>query len=363
MRTPDPTRSKFALHGPAIEIACEVPAMAGQIRRLFEPFAVNGWPEGFIPTIGIIRPYAQSEVLRHLSPTARPVHTGAELIELYEDGDRFWLVDDRWGMCGGQPHPRPVPQLGDTQPARRRRPRRGDGRSSGRSPSSCGAKGLYLLPAVSVVRDGWAVMIICPFSIESELVALIRAGYKVIGQRWTAVREEDGRLALLHLPGADRAVVRPPPALQLRDAASVAGHDLGRPVVRVHRLLAEPRVLRRRPRRRRRPPGQRRLHPRRRPRRRAGRPPPRLADRRTSPPPQVRPAPAQARPARPRLRAATVPQPARPARPPAGAARHARGQDGQRHRPRAGDDAVGRTPAGRRRCGLVRTRVAARRAT
>ena len=42
MRTTDPTRSKFALHGPAIEIACDVPAMATQLRRLFEPFAVNG---------------------------------------------------------------------------------------------------------------------------------------------------------------------------------------------------------------------------------------------------------------------------------------------------------------------------------
>ena len=99
MRTPDPTRSKFAVHGPAIEIACELPAIAGQIRRLFEPFAVHSWPEGFIPTTGIVRPYAQSEVLRHLSPVARPVRAGAELIELYEDGDRFWLVDDRWGIA------------------------------------------------------------------------------------------------------------------------------------------------------------------------------------------------------------------------------------------------------------------------
>jgi hypothetical protein len=63
------------------------------------------------------------------------------------------------------------------------------------------ARGVHLLPAVSVVRDGWAVLIICPFTLEAELVAMIRAGYKIIGQRWTAVREEDGRLALLHLPG------------------------------------------------------------------------------------------------------------------------------------------------------------------
>ncbi len=52
------------------------------------------------------------------------------------------------------------------------------------------------------MRDGWAVLIVCPFTLESELVSLIRAGYKIIGQRWTVLREEDGRLALMHLPGA-----------------------------------------------------------------------------------------------------------------------------------------------------------------
>jgi hypothetical protein len=195
------TRSKFALHGPAVEIACAVPEVARQVRRLFDPFAVAGWPAGFVPTVGVVRPYEQAEVLRHLSPDARPVPGAPDLMELYQDGDRYWLVDERWGlaevnMLRGQfrswilPAPRvdavrctelavvwPLAQL-------------------------LRAKGVHLLPAVSAVRDGWAVMILCPFTLEPELVALVRAGYKVIGQRWTAVREEDGRLALLHLPGA-----------------------------------------------------------------------------------------------------------------------------------------------------------------
>jgi hypothetical protein len=51
------------------------------------------------------------------------------------------------------------------------------------------------------VRDGFAVLMICPFGLEPELTAMIASGYKVIGQRWTALREEDGRLALLHMPG------------------------------------------------------------------------------------------------------------------------------------------------------------------
>ena len=68
-------------------------------------------------------------------------------------------------------------------------------------------KGLHLLPAVSVARDGWAALIVAPFGIEPELGVLVDAGYAVVGQRWTAVREEDDRVALLHLPGwVERAV-------------------------------------------------------------------------------------------------------------------------------------------------------------
>jgi hypothetical protein len=197
----DPNRSKFALHGSAIEIACEVSEMAPQLKRLFEPFAVQRWPEGFVPTVGIIRPYTQSEVLRHLSPTARPAAgVSAEVMEVYEDGDRFWLVDDRWGMAEinlirGQFRSWIVPNC------RLDAVRIAETAILWPMAQLLRAKGLYLLPSVSVVRDGWAVMIICPFTLEAELVAMIRAGYKVIGQRWTCLREEEGRLALLHLPG------------------------------------------------------------------------------------------------------------------------------------------------------------------
>ena len=216
----DPTRGKFALHGPPVELACSVPAVSEQIHRLFDPFAVTSWPAGFVQTVGIVRPYAAEEVLRHVSPVARPFTGAEDLMEIYQDGDRFWLVDDRWGMAEvnmirGQfrswvlPNPRvdavrcaelavvwPLAQL-------------------------LRAKGLYLLPAVSAVRDGWAVLLLCPFTLEAEMVALVRAGYKIIGQRWTAVREEDGRLALLHLPGAvERSVV--PRLRSTSDAAAAA---------------------------------------------------------------------------------------------------------------------------------------------
>jgi hypothetical protein len=175
--------------------------MAEQVRRLFEPFAVQRWPDGFMPTVGIIRSYTQSEVLRHLSPSARPIPgVPADVMEVYEDGDRFWLVDDRWGMAEinlirGQFRSWIVPNC-RLDPVRI-----AETAIVWPLAQLLRAKGLYLLPSVSVVRDGWAAMIVCPFTLEAELVAMIRAGYKVIGQRWTCLREEEGRLALLHLPG------------------------------------------------------------------------------------------------------------------------------------------------------------------
>jgi hypothetical protein len=80
-------------------------------------------------------------------------------------------------------------------------------------------RGLYLLPAASAVRNGWAFLLLCPFGLEPELTALARAGYKIIGQRWTAVREEEGRLALLHLPG----VVERGLTTRVRDASGEPG--------------------------------------------------------------------------------------------------------------------------------------------
>jgi hypothetical protein len=119
---------------------------------------------------------------------------------LYQEAERFWMVDDRWGLCEVNvlkgtwrswvlPHPTldpvrvaemavlwPVAQL-------------------------LRHKGLYLLPAASAVRGDFAVLVISPFNLEGELRALINAGYDIVGQRWTAVREDAGRIELLEMPG------------------------------------------------------------------------------------------------------------------------------------------------------------------
>jgi hypothetical protein len=191
---------RFAVHGLAVEVDCAVPEVSAEIDRALGAFEVNGWPDGFAPVGGVVRTFDSATVARHVSPTARPLPRSQDLAELYEDGERFWLVDERRGMVEVNflkgtwrswvlPHPQVDPvrvaEMAVLWPlAQLLRPR-----------------GLYLLPAAAAVRDGFAVLLVCPFGIGPELTALARAGYKIIGQQWTAVREEDGRLALLHLPG------------------------------------------------------------------------------------------------------------------------------------------------------------------
>ena len=193
---------RYAVHGPAVEIDCAVPAVGAEVERLLGPFAVGDWPEGFTPVSGCVRAYDTAQVVRHVSPSARPLagHRPQDLGELYEEGERFWLVDERWGMVevnflkgSWRSWVLPRPQFDAHRCAEMAvlwpmaqllRPR-----------------GVSLLPAASAVRNGFAFLLLCPFGAGPELTALARAGYKIIGQRWTAVREEDGRLALLHVPG------------------------------------------------------------------------------------------------------------------------------------------------------------------
>jgi hypothetical protein len=191
---------KLAVHGPVVQIECTVPALDESLDVLLSRFDVPHWPKDFLPTCGSIHPYDESEVQSRLPDSARHVTRTSEMMDVYEDADRFWLVDDRWGMSEIDLHynewrswiiPSPkldafrVAELSVLWPmAQLLRPR-----------------GLHLLPAISAVRDGFAVLMICPFGVEPELTALINSGYKIIGQRWTALREEDGRMALLHMPG------------------------------------------------------------------------------------------------------------------------------------------------------------------
>jgi hypothetical protein len=93
-------------------------------------------------------------------------------------------------------------------------------------------KGLHLLPAASVVRNGFGILLLSPVDVTPELTSLVRAGCRVVGQRWTALREQDGRVEMLHLPGVvDRACsphVRLMGGASATPATSSAWMDLSR---------------------------------------------------------------------------------------------------------------------------------------
>jgi hypothetical protein len=203
---------RFALHGSAIGISSAVPALAGQIEHLFGDFRVAQWPQRTVPVTGTIWPYEQSHVLKHLSQTARRVPTQSDLLELYEDEERFWLVDDRWGIAEmnlmkGQFRSwiLPKPAIDETRVAQQA--------ILWPMAQLLRARGIYLVPAASVAFADRSFLMISPFGLEPELTTLIRGGYRIIGQSWTAIREDEGRFSLLNMPGE---VERPiPPGMRL----------------------------------------------------------------------------------------------------------------------------------------------------
>ena len=177
-----------------------MPSLAPELHRLFVDFAVPGWPDGFVPVRGSVLPFSAEAMSRSLTASAVNISPPDELIELYRDGDRFWVVDDRWGItelhllrrqwrswilpqqkvdtmrCAEMAVLWPLAQL-------------------------LRLRGLNLIPGVAVAKEGWGALILCPFGIEPELSQLLRHGYRVVGRRWTALREEEHRIAMLRMPG------------------------------------------------------------------------------------------------------------------------------------------------------------------
>jgi hypothetical protein len=195
-----PVHHRLSVHGHGVAVSCEVASLDGPIKSSLGEFAV---PAGgtSAPLSGIIRSFEQSEVLRHLSPTARRITADNSRLDLFAENERFWRIDDGWGiseinLLKGQwrswilpsplAEPNPLVEQAVLWPmAQLLRPR-----------------GLSVIPAAAVTRDGWSALILSPFQIEPELEALIRAGYRVIGQNWTSLRQEnDGRVMMLQMHG------------------------------------------------------------------------------------------------------------------------------------------------------------------
>jgi hypothetical protein len=195
-----------------VEINCQVPGLYEAIGRCIGEFVITGGFPGGMPISGTIRPFEQAEVLRHLSPTATRISDESELVELYEEGERFWLIDDHWGLTEinvlkaqfrswvlPEPiaNPLQITEQSVLWPVSQlMRPR-----------------GLCLIPAASIVRDGWGALLLSSFNIEPELSTLVRAGWHVVGQNWTAIQESGAGMKMLRMPGSvERMTPRSPEA-------------------------------------------------------------------------------------------------------------------------------------------------------
>jgi hypothetical protein len=198
---PETWRRRLCLHGLAVEIECNVRALNPVLDRLAEPFNVADLPEGFVPLQGSIAPYNEREVLPCLSGSARRLALHNPWMELYQEEQRFWIVDERWGMAEinllrGQFRswilPRPATDSIRIAEAAILWP----------MAQLVRQRGLHLMPAAAVSRSGFGVLLLCPIPIEPELMRLARAGYRLVAQQWTALREEDRRISMLHVPGA-----------------------------------------------------------------------------------------------------------------------------------------------------------------
>lgn len=199
--TPGASLRSLNLHGLPVELECQVPALEPTLGRLLGSFATTQQqPNGGAVTRGAVAVYEAATIARRLPSAAIPLHRSGDLTELYAEAERAWIIDERWGMAEvnlfkGQFKSwiLPQPQLDAVRLAE----------SAVLRPLAMVLKykGLHLVPAAAVARDDLAALVLTPMGLERELAALLDAGYRIIGQRWTAVREEQGRCMLLSMPG------------------------------------------------------------------------------------------------------------------------------------------------------------------
>src|SRR4051812_8669053 len=192
--------AKISLHGATIGVSCAVEQLIPQIDRILRPFISPQLPASALKASGSIRPIEEGEVVRHLSSRARRLISSDPSLELYQDCERFWLVDERWGIAEmnlikaqWRSWVLPGCQLDSLHLA--------EGAMLWPLAQILRPRKLHLVPAASIVRGGWGVLLLCPFSLEPEMTRLIKSGWKIIGQRWTALRERDGTIEMLPMPG------------------------------------------------------------------------------------------------------------------------------------------------------------------
>lgn len=203
------SRRKLAIHGVMAQIDCSVPWLDPSLDCFLSHFEAATLGRGVAFNSGLIQPYGDDVVAR-LPTDTRHLTRLNDATDIYERDGIFWAIDQRWGMVEIDASRRAFNAWILPQPGM-------DGirvvEAAVLWPLSqlLHRDGISLVPAVSAVRDGFAVLMLCPVGIEPELTAMIASGYRIIGQRWTAIAQDDGRVALLHMPGRIARAMSPRP--------------------------------------------------------------------------------------------------------------------------------------------------------
>ncbi|MEM8875235.1 MAG: hypothetical protein AAGD32_13385 [Planctomycetota bacterium] len=194
----------WCVHGMGVEVDCAVPGLR-EAALTFAEWAEPALPPGMSIIRGEVLPYDADKVATHLSTNAKPVADAVGFAELWQDPAMpgiYWSIDERWGLGEinlpkrtwrswvldhAAENSADLPRLmeqGVLQPMAQ----------------LLRTRGLHLMPAASLAVGGWSLLLVCPFNIQPEIARLVDDGFDVIGQRWTALREEDGAVALLGTP-------------------------------------------------------------------------------------------------------------------------------------------------------------------
>jgi hypothetical protein len=202
------TIHRLTLYDRAVQISSTLGDIDTELQRQFTRFTTDDFALHSSITNGFIGPYDSKEVLRHVSPRAVPLTGIGFGREAYQDGECIWMIDDRCGLCEinfikGQW------RSWILEPARADIRRCIDSAVLWPMAQLLRSKGLHVIPAASLAMGDFSALILCPFGILPELSAIAANGWKIIGQRWSALRSSGENIELLHLPGGTETALWP----------------------------------------------------------------------------------------------------------------------------------------------------------
>ncbi len=188
----------FDFHGLWVRVENAFPMARAWLDRLCDSFPTGQTARPFA-AVGTIKTFDPSEVLRNVTPSAALVGLTADLAQIFACDERFWLVDDRWGICQinllkhqWRSWVLPAPSADPIRCA--------EGAMLWPMAQLLKARGLEFIPATSIQKDGWGALILCPWALDSEIERLETLGYQVIGRHWSAVQTTTSRPRLLAVP-------------------------------------------------------------------------------------------------------------------------------------------------------------------